>query len=136
MVAKKEDDKIISVNIWRHLVNLWSLVLYTVIIVDFYLNNGLTSFLGPVSAIYIAILAVYTAQKEFERWHNYNVGRHPGEMYVFIWTVLVIGLLVLEFWHRDVYTLPNEIFTTYIVVLGILAITKKSKTNYLSKRRK
>lgn len=134
-MVKKEDDKIISVKVWRYLVNLWVLVLYIAIVVDFFMNNGISEFLGPISAIYIAILAVYTTQKEFERWHNYNIGRHPGEMYVLIWTLLVIILLILEFWHRDVYKLPTEVFTTYIVVVGILAITKKSKTNYLAKKR-
>lgn len=136
-MAKKEiDDKIISVSVWRHLVSLWSIVIYSVILIDYYTHNGLPEFLGPVSAVYIAILAVYTAQKEFERWHDYNIGRHPGEVYVFAWTILIVVLLVLEFTHRDLYKLPDIVFTTYIVVLGILAITKKSKENYLNKNRK
>ncbi len=129
-------DKLMDVKIWRYLVNFWAIVLYAVIIADFYTRNTLTDFLGPVSAIYIAALAIYSAQKEFERWHNYNLGRHPGEVYVFIWTFLIIVLLVLQILYHETYRLPSEIFTTYIVVIGILAITKRSKKSYrLSKKK-
>jgi hypothetical protein len=133
MLNAIRSNKLLSSNTWRHLTNFWTLVLYVVIIADFIKRNGLIDFLGPVSAIYIAILAVYTAQKEFERWHDYNIGIHPGEMYVLLWTVLVVTLLVLEVVYHNVYKLPSEVFTTYIVVVGILAITKRSKKKYLKK---
>lgn len=81
-----------------------------------------------MGAIYIAVLAVYTAEKEFERWSNYHVGRHPGELYVLAWTIIIVILLVLQYLHTGEYKLPSEVFSTYIVVLGILAITKKSKS--------
>ncbi len=135
-MAKLKDDKLISVDIWRHLVNFWAIVLYVLILADFFTRNGLVDFLGPISSIYIAVLAVYSTQKEFERWHDYNIGRHPGEVYVFVWTVLIIILLALEVIYRHVYKLPGEVFMTYIVVIGILAITKRSKSSYLSKKRK
>lgn len=125
-----KDDKLMNVKVWRYLVNFWALVLYVAIIADFFQRNGLSEFLGPISAIYIAALAIYSAQKEFERWHDYNIGRHPGEVYVFIWTLLIILLLVLEIIYHGSYKLPNEVFTTYIVVIGVLAITKRSKKNY------
>jgi len=134
MVQKKEDDKLINVKIWRYLVNLWAFVLYAVIIADFYTKNGFTEFLGPISAIYIGCLTLYTAQKEFERWHDHNIGIHPGELYVFIWTILVIFLFALEVIYRDIYKLPTEVFTTYMVVIGVLAITKRSKRKYLNKK--
>ena len=135
MVLKTKKDKILSVKIWRYLVNFWTIVLYVLVVADFFMRNRLTDLLGPVSSIYIAVLAIYTTQKEFERWHEDNIGRHPGEIYVFVWTVLVIFLLGLQFIYSDSYKMPSEIFTTYIVVIGILAITKKSKAKYLAKRR-
>jgi len=117
-------------RMWRYLANFWTLVLYVVVVLDFLSGNTMVEFLGPVCAIYIAVLAVFSAEKEFERWHDYNIGRHPGEGYVFLWTVMIIGLLVLEFSHYREYVLPSEVFSTYIVVLGILAVTRKSKTHY------
>jgi len=130
MAKEIKDDKLLNVKVWRYLVNFWSLVLYGTIIADFFTRNELTDFLGPISAIYIAVLAIYTAQKEFERWHDYHLGRHPGEMYVFVWTALIISLLVFEILYHDTYKIPEEAVTSYIVVIGILAITKRSKKNY------
>ena len=130
MIREYKDDKLLSVKVWRYLVNFWSVVLYFTIVADFLMHNGLSEFLGPISAIYIAVLAIYSVQKEFERWHDYNIGRHPGEVYVFFWTVLIIILLILEVIYSGHYKLPSEIVTTYIVVVGVLAITKRSKKNY------
>lgn len=125
-----KDDKLMNVKVWRYLVNFWAVILYATILADFFMRNALSEFLGPISAIYIAALAIYSAQKEFERWHDYNIGRHPGERYVFAWTILTILLLVLEIVYYDSYKIPNEVITTYIVVIGVLAITKRSKKNY------
>ena len=131
----QRDQSVLNPAIWRYLLNFWTVVLYIVIIYDFYTKNGLSEFLGPLSSIYIALLAVYTAEKEFERWHDYHKGRHPGERYVIIWTLLILAMLILEFTYHNGYKLPSEVFSTYIVVLGILAITQKSKANYSRKRK-
>ena len=134
MKQKKSQNTFPNISIWRSLVNFWTVILYSLILIDFFAQNRLTEFLGPISAIYIAILALYTAQKEFERWNDYNVGRHPGEIYVYVWTVLVVSLFVLEAIYQNGYKLPSEVFTTYVVVLGVLAVTRKSKNTYNSKR--
>ena len=125
-----------ATSLWRAMVNFWTFVLYVVIIADFFLRNKLGEFLGPISALYIASLALYSAEKEFERWHDYHESRHPGEMYVIIWTILIIVLLGLEVLYHSTYTIPNEIFSTYVVVIGVLAITKRSKHNYDCERKK
>lgn len=129
-MPKVVKNAVLDNRMWRYLTNFWTLVLYVVVVWDFLTANALTEFLGPVCAIYIAVLAVFSAEKEFERWHDYNIGRHPGEMYVFFWTLMIVVLLVLEFSHYRDYILPSEVFSTYIVVLGVLAVTRKSKTHY------
>ncbi len=129
-MVKLRTKKMERNRIWRYLVNFWTPILYIVIIADFFKHNSLVPYIGPICTVYIAALSIFSAEKEFERWHDYNIGRHPGEVYVFIWTVLVVLLLGLEITHRSTYTLPSEVFATYIVVIGILAITRKSKSNY------
>ncbi len=115
-------------RMWRWLVNIWTLILFFFIIADFFRDENINQFLGPVAAIYVAALAIYSADKEFERWRLYSIGRHPGEMYVVAWTVIIIVLFLCAFVGQSGYTMPPEIFSTYIVVLGILAITRRSKT--------
>jgi len=135
-MSAQNREKILSVKIWRHLSNFWATVLYVVIVADFYYKNSLTEFIGPISAIYVAVLAIYSAQKEFERWHDFNVGRHPGELYVVVWTILVFSFFILELFYKGIYKLPSEVVTTYIVVIGVLAITKRSKRNYQAGKRR
>jgi hypothetical protein len=132
----KENNKIISATFLRYLVNFWTLLFYVLIVLDFIKENSLADFIGPVAAIYVSILTVYSAEKEFERWHDYNIGRHPGEIYVITWTILILALLIPEFLLRTSYHIPSEVFSTYVVVIGILAITKKSKSNYNRGKRK
>lgn len=122
-----------SPSFWRYLANFWTITFYSLIIADFIYRNNLHEFIEPVSAIYLAVLAVYTTKKEFERWHNYNIGVHPGEKYVIVWTILVITLFILDAVYID-YSIPSEVFTSYLVVVGILAITKRSKKKYLTKK--
>ena len=121
-------------QMWRWLVNIWTLILFALMIADVTKGGTLQPLLGPVAAIYVATLAIYSAEKEFERWRLYSLRRHPGEMYVIAWTLLIIGEFVWIFATGSNYKMPPEIFSTYIVVLGILAITRKSKILFKEKQ--
>ena len=120
-----------SSTLWRWMTNFWTVVAFALIFQNFRLSGGLSHLLGPVLAIYVAILAIFSAEKEFERWHWYNKSRHLGEIYVVLWTIAIISLLFFSYLYGNVYRIETEIFSTYIVVLGILAITRKSKQIFL-----
>ena len=119
----------------RYLVNLWTIISFGVIVVDFLGDNSFEIVLGPTLAIYVGILVIYSAEKEFERWAEYYEGRHPGEIYVFCWTLLLILLVVSSFFIRTNYKLPSEVVSTYIGVISIMAFTRKSKS-FFKRRRK
>lgn len=130
MPKKNPDSK------WlRWLTNLWTLLLFIIILEDFLLGGTLERLIAPAAAIYIGLLTLYSTQKEFERWYSYHDGKHPGELYVICWTVVVVSLLVASYFVHNKYQMNQEIFSTYIVVLGILAITKKSKSVFQKRRR-
>lgn len=114
-------------RIWRSISDFWTILAFLVIIEDFRQGGGLEHIIGPVMAIYVVVLAIFSAEKEFERWYLYNIGRHRGEIYVFAWTALMGGMFGWIYFTHSHYEMPEEIFSTYIVVLGILAITHKSK---------
>jgi succinate-acetate transporter protein len=116
-----------SGRIWRWLVNFWTIIFFIVAIDEFWNHNPHSHVMGPVAAIYVACLAIYSAEKEFERWQFYFMGRHPGELYVIAWTALAFGMLLVSFATGGAFEMAPEVFSTYIVVLGILAITRKSK---------
>ncbi len=120
-------------KMWRYLANFWTVVFYIFIIIDFIKNNALDKFLGPLAAIYIATLAIYAGEKEFERWHELYKGRHPGEVFIILWTILMTGLFAADFIMQKHYKMPGEITAVYIAVLGVLAITRKSKSFFAKK---
>jgi len=121
---------------WRYLINCWSIVLFVFIVYDFFSNNAYVNFLGILSAIYISVLALYVGNKEFERWYDRHRGQHPGELFVIIWSILIFTLILVDFVLQKPYEVPGAVISTYIAVLTILAITKKSKELYKNKRQK
>jgi hypothetical protein len=134
MAPKKIQEKDIEqASWWRYFVNFWTLLLYAIILADFVQNNALRELIGPATVIYTGALAVYSAEKEFERWHDLYTAKHPGEIYVVLWTVLIVGLFLAETISGKPYHIPAEVSSTYVVVLSILAITKKSKSLYREK---
>ena len=115
---------------WRHLINAWSLLFFTVIILDFIAENACVELLNVMAMVYVSILAIYVSNKEFERWYNRHQSRHPGEIFVIIWSVLVFALIIAGLTFKKTYHLPAAVISSYIAVLTILAVTRKSKQIY------
>lgn len=124
-----------SPKLWWYLLNLWSLVVFAAIIFNFAGNGVYDKQMDALLVIYIALLAIYAGDKEFERWHDNHQSRHPGEIFVFIWTVLMAGLAVCQFIFDKTSGLTSEIVATYIAVLSVLAVTRRSRALYAKRRR-
>ncbi len=126
----------VTFNIWRYLINSWTIVFFLIIIYDFLTNNSAINLLNIVAMIYIGVLTVYVSDKEFERWYNNHHRQHPGEIFVIIWTILIISLVVIDYALQMSYHLPAAVVSSYIAVLTLLAITRKSKQIYQVHRHK
>lgn len=122
-------------NFWRYLINFWSVLFFVVIILDFFVQNSYNDLLNVLAAIYISALAIYVSNKEFERWYDKHDSRHPGEVFVIIWSLLIVSLFILSFVFKGDYQMPTAVVSSYIAVLTILAVTRKSKQLYLAKQR-
>lgn len=120
---------------WRQLINVWSFLFFAIIIADFLYGNIYQEILNVIATIYISILAIYVSNKEFERWYDKHEENHPGEIFVIMWSGLVICLLILDFVYGSHYEIPGSVVSAYIAVLTILVITRKSKELYRRKRR-
>jgi hypothetical protein len=133
MRPKHKDMKIFSsTTFWRNLTNVWTVIFFAAIIYDFFTHNSLNErdLLLPIAVIYDAVLAVYSAEKEFKRWHDCHDTIHPGELYIILWTILVFGLLGMSIFEHFDYHTPPVVSASYIVAIGVLAITKESKHFY------
>lgn len=131
-----EQEPMMREKFWRRLLVFWSVVAYAVIIYDFLKPEAVQYILGPVLALYTVVLAIYAGTKEFERWHDFHASRHPGEIFVILWTVIVFGVMLAGLVFDKPYRLSSQIISTYIAVVGILAITRKSKSLYNAYRKK
>jgi len=132
----KKEAEIDDFNFWRYLINFWSVLFFVFIIYDFIAKNSVVGILNILATIYISVLAIYVSNKEFERWYDRHSGKHPGEVFVVIWSIIVFALIVIDFYLGDAYQIPNSIVSSYIAVLTILVVTRKSKQLYQDHRRK
>jgi len=126
-----------SFRSWRTIVNLWSVVFFTAIIYDFFTENSLAheDVILAISAIYCAALAIYSAEKEFRRWHHMHASIHPGEVYVILWTILMVFIIAGNIAFMPGYHIPAEVSASYVAAITILALTRESK-NYYKRRHK
>lgn len=128
-----------SFNFWRRMTNFWTLIFFAAIVYDFFNNNFLSQsdILLAIAAIYAAFLALYSAEKEFRRWHHmHGSSLHPGEFYIIIWTILIIVLILGAIFYNPSYRMPTEVSASYIGAIGILALTRESKNFYKRKHKK
>lgn len=130
----KKRRVITNFDFWRNLINAWSILFFFVIIYDFFTRNANAEILNVISVIYIGTLAIYVSNKEFERWYDNHHRQHPGEIFVIIWSILIISLIIADFVEQSHYNIPTSVVSSYIAVLTILAITRKSKQTYQSRR--
>lgn len=125
-------ERIGNFKFWRIVTNFWTVVFLAAIIFDFLKGNMLaeSDVLLAVAGIYCAALAIYSAEKEFRRWHNMHNSIHPGEMYAIIWTIFIILLIAVQAFLHLPYRMPPEVSASYIAVISILALTRESKNLY------
>lgn len=118
------------------MINVWSVLFFLVVIADWFTNNVCRNIINVLATLYIAILAIYVSDKEFERWYHRHRGQHPGELFVIVWTILIFFLVLSTFILHWPYEIPGAVISSYIAVLTILAITRKSKELYKHKHKK
>jgi hypothetical protein len=91
------------------------------------------SILSSISVIYASLLGLYVGSKEITRWHNKDfISRHSGEIYIALWTLVMLIIIALAMFNNQ-YEIQSEFVATYITIMGIFAISQKSKA--MKKRR-
>ncbi len=124
-------------QIWSTLCTLWTIVFMIFVVTNFFLFNRYEPLVLPLSAVYAGILTLYAGTKEFDRWYDIHDSRHPGELFVIVWTVLIFVLAAISFFSgAKGYQLDSEIVADYIMVLSIFAITQKSKQLHRTRRKR
>ncbi|MCX8016184.1 MAG: hypothetical protein N2692_02725 [Patescibacteria group bacterium] len=127
-------NKILNTStFWRYLVYFWNIVFYIIVIADILYSNKYQKALEIAGVIFMAMLSIYAGTKEFERWFSVYKARHPGEVFVVSWTILIVLLIILPYILDNNYKLPDIIVYCYISVLTIFALTRRSRSLYQKK---
>mgnify|MGYP001561852194 CR=1 FL=1 len=133
--AKAGEGVFRNERIWRLLSGIWTIVFILFIVFDFFLAGKYEFLIAPMSAVYLGVLGLYVGTKEFERWYERHQSRHPGEWFVIIWTLIIVGLFTASLLLKGEYRVSPDIIADYIMVLTVFALTQKSKSLYRKKRR-
>ncbi|KKS81287.1 MAG: hypothetical protein UV58_C0024G0011 [Candidatus Wolfebacteria bacterium GW2011_GWC1_43_10] len=130
------NGKFFSDIFWRYLTHIWTLIFLVLLVSDFIYQGRFSYLLTPFSVVYGAILSIFVGTKEFSRWQNiYKSKNHPGEIFVIIWSVLLLALLSASWVLGKDYKISSEIVSVYIMVLTVFALTQSSKRIYRQKRK-
>lgn len=121
---------------WRIMVNFWTLAILIFIIINFWSAGEYDHLTGPFGILYTSVLTLYIGTKEFDRWYEKHIGRHPGEWFVIVWTALMFGLFTFSIFWGAPYHVPSDVVAVYIAVLSLFALTQKSKQLYRDKKKK
>jgi hypothetical protein len=120
--------------IWRWLTNIWTFVLLAVLVADFIEKGAYDAAMPALSIVYTGALGLYAGTKEFDRWYERHESRHPGEIFIGIWTAVIFILFAAQFVLGGDYKVSSEMVADYIMVLSVFALTQKSKTLHRRKR--
>jgi phosphatidylserine synthase len=123
-------------KIWRILTNVWTMVFVAFLIFDFFSFNRFEYLTVPFSIIYVGVLGLYVSTKEFDRWYEMHEGRHPGELFVILWTLMIFAVLGISFFSQGEYKVSSEAIADYIMVLSVFSLTQKSKRLHERKKKK
>ena len=69
---RSQKDRLLQRKLGTTFVNFWTVLFFAANVYDFYNDNLLSrnEVLLAIAAIYTAFLAIYSAEKEFRRWHH------------------------------------------------------------------
>jgi len=114
-------------RLWRMLSDFWSFLVLAFVVLNFATKSHYDYLIVPLCILYTGILTLYVGTKEFDRWYENHRERHPGEWFVILWTVVVVGLVVASIILGPEYRVGSDVMAVYIAVLSIFIITQKSK---------
>ena len=129
MKIKKIKEKHYTAYRWtlKIILNTWTIVAITIFSVDFLSQNKINSSASAIGIIYLGILGIYASEKEYSRWKKKFESDHIGELFVIAWTVVMIFFVFVATFSKGIYTLPGEFAIVYTSVIGVFAITARSK---------
>jgi hypothetical protein len=109
------------------ILNLWTAVAIVLFSADFFSGNKYDSAASVIGVIYLALLGIYAGEKEYIRWQTRFASKFSGELFVAVWTVLMLVFAVCAPFSGGAFRLPADFAVVYTSIIGVFAITQHSK---------
>lgn len=94
---------------------------------DFFSGHQFDISTSSIGIIYLAILGIYTSEKEYTRWKDDFKSRFVGEWFVIAWTVIMAVFVILAPFSQGYYSVPEGFAVMYTAVIGVFAVSHHSK---------
>lgn len=126
-MRKKNTNIFADRLVLKVILNFWTILTMAFFTVDFFSGDGFSVSSGAISIIYLAILGIYTSEKEYTRWNNKFKSRFAGEGFVVLWTILMAIFVIMALFSNGMYTVPDGFAIIYASIIGVFAISNHSK---------
>jgi len=94
---------------------------------DFFSGHQFDISASSVGIIYLAILSIYTSEKEYTRWKNDFKSKFLGEGFVIVWSIIMALFVILTPLSNGYYIVPEQFAVMYTAIIGIFAVSHHSK---------
>lgn len=114
-------------GVLKIILNLWTIITLVLFCLDFFSGNKFDTAASMIGWIYLAILGIYTSEKEYDRWKTKFTSRFLGETFLGLWTAMMVVFVIAAPLSDGAFKVPAEFAVVYTSVVGIFALTQHSK---------
>ena len=124
---KKKENIFFDRFVLKVILNFWTVLTMALLVADFLSGHRFSVSATAISIIYLAILGIYTSEKEYARWRDNFQSKFVGESFVIGWTIIMAFFVILAAFFSDIYQVPEEFAAMYTAIIGIFAVSYHSK---------
>jgi len=127
-MKNKNNNIFLDRLVLKILLNFWTTLAMLFYVIDFFSGNIFNTSSSAIGVIYLAILGIYTGEKEYSRWKTKFKSRFLGESFIVIWTMIMAMFVIISPLSNGAYKVPEEFALVYTAIIGVFAVTYHSKT--------
>ena len=109
------------------ILNFWSFLTMAFFVIDFFSGHQFDGSTSAIGIIYLAMLGIYTSEKEYTRWKSKFKSRFIGEGFVIMWTIVMTMFVIIAPLSNGIYIVPEGFALIYTAVICVFAVSHHSK---------
>lgn len=132
-LKKKKGNVFLDRLVLKRILNFWTILTMALFLADYFSSHRFDISASSIGVIYLAILGIYTSEKEYVRWRYKFQSKFVGEWFVVAWTIIMAIFVILTPFSNGYYKVPEEFAVMYTAIIGVFAISHHSKNIHTRK---